>query len=652
MSSLSIGLSALSVSQQILDITGQNIANANTPGFHRQEAVLVGRTAGGPVGLGVEVQRVRRYISNFLDAAITRNTFDTSNVAAQLESLKQIETVLNPGDGSLHDLIEKFFNQAHELASQPGDLAQRRVLLTTATALADRINSLTNEFQQLQRGLEGEIRPAVAEVNELASQIASLNHSIHRLVVQGDEANDLRDRRDQLIQQLAGLLDVRTVPAEYGQTTVIAAGLPLVTGNTSLRVSVNTDAAGKMTITSEDLDVGLNVGGGRLGGLLLVRNELLPAFRARIDALSQALVRNIDKVHATGLGSGPGLTQLFGQRSVSDITIPLAQANLAFPPKAGTLFVGVTDLATGQRTLRSVNIDPDTQSLQDIATALSGLPNLQAIADPQTGTLQVLTPPGFTFDFTGRLPTQPDVTAMTGTAIPGIAGSYTGASNDTYDFRIVGTGTIGVTPNLTVEVRNGAGAVLASFNIGQGYEPGSVAGTVNGVQVKLGAGTVNNADSFSTAVIADADTAEILPALGLNSLFSGHPLTGMRVRQDLLSNPDRLAISRTGQAGDNNNLLKLIALRDQTLLTNGSETFRQAYASLTGDIGIRLQNLGDQQSALDLSGERLQAERQAVSGVDPNEELVRMLQFQRAFQVSARFVSVVNETLGDLLSLV
>lgn len=652
MSSLSIGLSALNVSQQILDITGQNIANANTPGFHRQEAVLAGRTAGGPVGLGVEVVRVRRFISSFLDAAFNRNTFETNDVVAQLESLNYIETILNPGDNSIHDLVERFFNQAHELGSRPGDMAQRRVLLTTAMELADRINALGSEFDQLQIGLDNAIRPAVEEVNQLAAQIASLNQSIHRLVVQGSNANDLQDQRDQAINRLASLMDIRTVDGGFGETSVLAAGLPLVTGSDSLKLAVDTDAAGQLQITSEELGVPLAIVGGRLGGMLRVRNETLPGIRAEFDALTRSLVQNIDKVHSTGVGIGAGLTLVFGQRAVSNIAIPLAQTQLAFPPKAGTLFVGVTNLSTGVRTLRSVNIDPNTQSLQDVATALSTVPNIQAVVDSQTGTLQVLASPGYTFDFTGRVPTQPDTTAITGTAVPLLAGAYSGATNDTYDFRVVGTGSVGVTPNLALEVRNGAGNLLASFNIGQGYEPGSVVGAVNGVQVRLAAGTVNNGDSFATAVVADSDTAEILPALGLNSFFTGDPANGVQVRQDLLKKPEDFATSRTGQAGDNNNLVKLIALRDKPLLANGTQTIRQAYASLVGDLGIRVRNLSDQQSALDLAGERLGAERQAISGVDPNEELVRLLQFQRAFQVSARFVSVVNDTLNDLLALV
>src|SRR5207249_8310350 len=126
----------------------------------------------------------------------------------------------------------------------------------------------------------------------------------------------------------------------------------------------------------------------------------------------------------------------------------------------------------------------------------------------------------------------------------------------------------------------------------------------------------------------------------------------LAVRSDLLDNPDRLTASRTGQPGDGSNLLRLAALRDNPLLANGNATFSQFYADLTADVGSRVQDLDQRQSAQEVVGNRLQAEQQSVSGVDPNEELTRLLQFQRSFQYSAKFLTVVHDTLDDLLKLV
>src|SRR5690349_20322852 len=101
MQSLSIGLSGLSASQQLLDLTGQNITNANTPGYHRREAVLAPREIGGASGTGVDVTRVRRLVSSLLEQSVTRNTYATADVARQLDGMTQVESILQPGDGSL-----------------------------------------------------------------------------------------------------------------------------------------------------------------------------------------------------------------------------------------------------------------------------------------------------------------------------------------------------------------------------------------------------------------------------------------------------------------------------------------------------------------------------------------------------------------------
>ena len=132
MSSISIGLSALRVNQRVLDVIGQNITNANTPGYHRQIPNLVSRTAGQQVGTGVEINQIRQFRSSLLETAVLQNTQDTQSVSAQLDVVRQAQAVLAPGDGSIHDLLEQVFNQFEQLAASPGDLqpapgrAQRR----------------------------------------------------------------------------------------------------------------------------------------------------------------------------------------------------------------------------------------------------------------------------------------------------------------------------------------------------------------------------------------------------------------------------------------------------------------------------------------------------------------------------------------------
>lgn len=646
----SIGLSGLLTSQRLLDLTGQNIANAQTPSYHRQMAVLAVRTVGQDTGLGVEILEIRRQIDQALESAILRSTFVAHDLSAQLNALRHLETQLNLGDGSIPDLLEQFFNQAEQLAGRPEDAAQRRVLLNTAAALTDKLNAVLGAVQQQYEGLHQQLEDNVARINDLASRIADLNFAVERNTIQGLNPNDLADRRDQLISQLAELVDVRAVPQPHGSVNVLAAGVPIVLGNQSLKLTVRIENDNRAVVIAESVGASLTVTGGELRGLLILRNDTLAGVVDKLTTLAETLVRSIDAVQATGLGLSGPFSILYGQRPVTNVNLPLSQAGLAFPPQAGSLFVSVTDLATGARTLHEVAIDPDTQSLQDVATALSGIPNLQAVIDPQTRALTIVAQNGYGFDFAGRLASAPQTVAVAGTSVPQIGGNYTGAANDNFTYTVVGSGTIGVSANLALEARNSAGVLLGSWNIGQGYEPGSNLPALQGVTVGLSAGTVNNGDSFLTRVVAQPDTAWILPALGLNTFFQGE-LGTLQVRSDLLLDPNHLSSSHSGLPADGANLRQLAALRDQLLL-DGSKTFGEFYANLAADVGSRVLDLEQRHGSQEALGRGLEAERQSISGVDPNEELLKMVQYQRSFQLSSRFLTVVNETLEDLLLLV
>lgn len=652
MSSFSIGLSALTTSQRLVDLTGQNIANAGTPDYHRQVALLAARNVGLPIGTGVEVAKLLQLRSGVVETALLRNQADQQDTTLQLDTLRRIQSVLSPGDGSIHDLIEGLFNQIEELQSDPSNLAQRRVVLGAASDLTEQISSVNGELRQIGSDLEASAGQTVNDINGLTEQIAKLNDAIKQATLKGIEPNDLRDRRDNLLGQLSQLVDVRTIDQDFGQVTVIAAGVPVVLANQTIRLQLSSNSEGKLQLTTEGTTVPLTVRGGKLNAMFNVRNQIIPDYRDRISELANTLVQRLDDIQATGLGLSGSFTFLGGDRAVSDKTVPLAQAGLSLLPQAGVLAISVTDQATGQRTLTRIAIDPATQSLQDVAAAISGVNNIQAVVDPQTNTLKILANPGYSFDFAGKLPTAPDTAAITGTTTPQISGTYTGSTNDTYTYRVVGSGTIGVTPGLKLELRDGGGSLLGSFDIGQGYEPGSALPAINGVTVRLSAGIANDGDSFTVPVVSDSDTADILPALGLNAMFTGSDADSFRVRPELLDHPEALAVGQSGLPDDSTNLQRMADLRDMKLFAGSTQNLREFYAGLVGDVAVRVQDLDLRQTAQSSLGEQLQAERQSVSGVDPNEELARLLEFQRSFQMAAKYLATVNETLSDLMNII
>ncbi len=656
MSLYSIGVSALDAAQAALNMIGNNLANASTPGYHDQVMDLTeaypSQIANISVGGGVQVADVRRLISNPLETAITNQTFSLGDTAAQLNTLQQVQTYLSPSSGSVHDAIEQFFNDVNKLATNPSDTTQRTVVLQDAQDLATTFNSLSTSLTQVQTGLDSQLNNSVSDINALAKQIAQLNGEIRDATAGGAIPNNLLDQRDQLINQLAGDINVQVVPGDLNQVNVLAGGAPVVVGDQSQSLQYSLASGNQGQVTAAGSSTPLTVTGGQVGGMLAVRNQSLANVQTQLDTLAGAVAQQIDEVQATGLGlSGPS-TMLTGTRGVNNVNAPLDNAGLAFPPQAGTLYVSVTNLSTGTRTLTPVSIDPATQSLNDVAAALSAVPNIQAVTNPQTGTLQVLAQPGYAFDFAGRLPSSPNTSGFTGTATPQVGGQYTGANNDTYTFQVSGSGTVGVTPNLSLVVKDSGGNTLATLNIGQGYTPGTALTAANGITVQLASGTANNGDTFSTPVVAQPDTSGILASLGLGTLFTGSTAATLAVQPAVLNNPNLLATSRNGDSGDNSNLLRLGALQTQPVLANGTQTLTQGYDSIVGNVAIQVQSLTTQQTSQQALGQQLQTQQQNISGVDPNQELVNLMNFQQQFQSASEYIGTVNTTLQSLLLIV
>lgn len=649
----SIGQSALKVNQQVLDLIGQNLSNLNTPGYKTQTAVLTELVAGG-IGNGVKIGRIINEDSPLIDTAVTRSNYETASTAAQLQPLQQIEALLTPGSSSLDTRISQFLSDVTKLTSLPDDAATRQAVISDLTGIATTVNNLAAGFDQLRVSVGNQANDVVSQVNQIAPQIADLNARIQNLQVQGEPANSLIDQRDQLINQLSQYVDVRTVAQPYGVMNVVGAGVPLVVGNQSFGLQYGTDLSGNIAITAQNTAIPVNLAGGQLQGLVQIYNQTIPAYSTQLNNLVGALARQVDGVQATGIGSTGSLTQVNGTRGVGSTTVNLAATTTEFPIQAGTLYVSVTNLASGQRTLNAVAIDPATQKLSDVATAITTATggNVQVSVDATNNTLQFQAQAGYAFDFAGRPPTTPTFSGTyAGTTTSTLSGAYTGAANDVYTFQVAGAGgTVGTTQGLTVQVLNGANQVVETLDVGSGYTPGTALAVANGVSVAFSAGTFT-AGSFSYPVISHPDTSGILTALGINTAFSGSTGEDFVVNPGLLANSSLLSASRTGESGDGTNLQRLLTAVNQPVLNSGTQTAQQYYADIVGTIGTQVQLTTAQNAGQEALGKQLQSQQQAVSGVDQNAQLLNMLSFQRGFQLAASYVSAINTSYNALFNI-
>jgi flagellar hook-associated protein 1 len=657
MSQYSIGISALRTGQRALDLIGQNLTNASTPGYSRQALSLVSRSVDGVTGDGVDISRIVRYSNQQMRNGIFTAESEKQRLAARIDSQQQAETYLTPGDGTLDKRISGFFDQITSLSVRPDDPTQRTLLANTANAVAKEFKSISTNLSTLRTDASRNISQAVSDINLLAPKISELNLQIAKVeATTGAQANDLRDQRDGAIKQLAGLIDIRTQAQENGSVNITAGNAPLVVGETAFKFETVLQSNGNMQVqvANEVPVVFVTPQGGKLGGLLDENNTNLPGYRAKLDTLAQKFIQLIDNVQSTGLGSNGAFSAALGVRGPASATTPLATSGLKLPMQAGDMVISVTNLATQQRSNVTIPIDPATQSLQDISTAINTATggNVTTSINPGPNTLQFQAASGFAFDFSGRIPSQPTSVAMGGTAVPQVGGTYSGASNDLYTYQVVGSGTVGVTPGLSMQVIDSSSNVLGSFNIGEGYTPNNWIQTNNGIQVKFAAGGTTTAGSFTVPVTAEPDTSGVLAALGVNSIFQGDDASSIAIRPEVLSNPSLLSVSRSGEAGDTSNLKRFAAIRDAKVLNGNTQSIGNNFLDLVGAIGSEVSQLASQQSAQNSLQSSLEQQELSVSGVDINEEVLNLMSYQRMVESASKYISVVNIALDAVLNMV
>lgn len=318
---LGIGKSALLANQRALAVTGQNIANVNTPGYTRQTVVLAESrpldARPGHLGTGVQVVEVRRE----LDALFERRLLESQGRVSRLETMKRTLAGLeglfaDTTDQGIGAGLNDFFGAWQDVAAAPADGAARAVLLARAGALADRFNRAAADLADVRAGLDREVGTVLSEINDRAARIADLNLRIARAEAGGQAPNDLLDARARLVNELAERVAVTTLEDEQGRLTVfVGRGRALVSGDRAYKLAglADADDGGRLAVRydpsgtagGEDDDsvaITSEIGGGRLGGLLTLRDETVAGLLDTLNTLAAAVVSNVNRVHEAGYG--------------------------------------------------------------------------------------------------------------------------------------------------------------------------------------------------------------------------------------------------------------------------------------------------------------------------------------------------------------
>ncbi|HXG51806.1 MAG TPA: flagellar hook-associated protein FlgK [candidate division Zixibacteria bacterium] len=306
---LSLAAEALKAQQVALQTTGHNIANSATPGFSRQRVQFVSETpafeGGMLVGQGVNVAAITRIVDRFAEAELLGLHGNVGYSEPQNRALAAIQEAF-PLSGGVAGALGEFFAAWSDLANHPAGTAERVAVVAKARALGESLAQTREVLISSQLDLDQEVTAAAARINILAAQIAELNARVTASEAGGQTANDLRDQRQTLLQELIGLTGATAREEADGQITVEASGLLLVGGaryaslDTSAATSNGFRAVSYRSPEGTSFDATAILSGGTIGSLIDARDVGVQDVIDRLDSFAQALVEQINTQHALG----------------------------------------------------------------------------------------------------------------------------------------------------------------------------------------------------------------------------------------------------------------------------------------------------------------------------------------------------------------
>jgi flagellar hook-associated protein 1 FlgK len=360
---------ALQATDVGLQVVGQNIANANTPGYSQEVLNLTpGPTQqqGGVLeGTGVEIVGVTEQIDQYVEQRLYGANSDVTSSTTQATTYQQLESLMSELTSSGTDLttsLTNFSSSIQNVLDAPQSVSNRQLAVSSGQTLANNINSMANEAMQMQSDLNSQITGEAASINQLTNQISQLNLQIENFqggVNNSSTAVGLVDQRQQALTSLSKIVNVNVQQQSNGSVNVYVGNDYLVYGATNQQVSAkNSDTPGQygpsLVITNSGSP--LDASSGQYVGLLNSRDQILGGFLQQLDSFSGSLASEFNKIYASGQGLD-GYQSVTSVNRVSNATAPLEDAGLTNTPVNGSFQIQVENTATNQTSTYTINVD-------------------------------------------------------------------------------------------------------------------------------------------------------------------------------------------------------------------------------------------------------------------------------------------------------
>jgi flagellar hook-associated protein 1 len=402
---LGIASNALDVFSTGIQVAGENIANANTPGYIEEQLQVTPAPSysASPLilGSGVEATGVTQQIDQYLQEEIFSANSNSSGSSALNTVYTNLQQQLQAlGDNSLSSQMSNFAAALNNLANQPDSASLSATAVSAGTQLAGAITSLRSSIDEQRQQDNTNVTQLATQANTLITQIAQLNPQIEKMEASGQsesQAGSLVDEQYQDLNQLSQILPITYTQNSDGSVSVYSGSNYLVLGEQTQQLqTVNSSSDDLGTVNVQFSVSGQQItanssGSGSLIAAMQGRDNVLGGFEQNLDSLTSNLISSFNQIYASGQGT-QGFTSVTSQNTVSDPTAALNQAGLAFTPQNGNFQVEVTNEITGQTTTSTIDVDlngaGNDTTLDGLASEINGVANVSASVSPN-GVLQI-----------------------------------------------------------------------------------------------------------------------------------------------------------------------------------------------------------------------------------------------------------------------
>ena len=564
---LAMASRSLEVFSAGIAVASNNISNASTPGYIRDELQLQPSdpySSGNLLfGTGVDALGIQQQIDQFLEHRIHRATSDASRATAVEGIYRQLEHELQElGDTDLSNSLNTFLASIQDVVNQPELPELRQLVIGRGTELASTLVNLRARVDELRDAQSGRIDVLTSEANQLIDVIVSTNSKISHLESSGlshSDAGALRIERYEALNRLSEIMPVNYIERKDGSVDVFSGSDYLVIEGSFQHLETTPSVDRGVVIQAVTLSKtrsNLSLSGGELAGIVEARDTVLGGFVDQLDTLAGGLIQQFNRIHSSGEGIA-GFSSVTAEHTVLDPTLALNAegTGLAFTPQHGSFQLKVKNTLSGLTETTTISLDLDGLGAPGSDTTLNDLRDAITAASPEVTA---------TIDTQGRL--RIDTTA-------------------------------------NYEVR-----------------------------------------------FAD-DTSGVLAALGINTFFTGTDSSSIAVSDVVRGNPALFASGKGGGPSDNRNVLELAGVLEQPLDSLGGATLDQYYEGMVTDVTVDSSTAATVATGFQSFQQSLQNQRAQFSGVSLDEEAVKVLEFQRAFQSAARLISTIDELFDILLAM-